>query len=795
MVNAPTVKLPEAFTAFIEQNYYAQVTKQSELEVIVQDPEFLKNPLKHVALFSDHGILHGRDIAHKIIQVIQQINGLLILARTPDRLDFMLGYGAMLAYLHDIGMKNFSAFGRTMHPEFAAQLIFTAEFDPWIDLLWRENSGNVAWRLMNLSVQGALTQPPHLVLREMLALSMAHSKSKVAIDILNDGHLLHQTMQQSVRTELHYLYHQQQVTIAEKKLAQQKQDSAEYGELNQRLETAQAQLAQWITTTTRSERLNSEIDRYYDRFEQTAFSWLISSVPDLQQLTLDVVDTIRALRCADALRQRGTTFTTSAGYEVFISQETANAVYALKSRDRSQLFLIEGKDPISAGEANMANSTLDQEGNLRVALARGTFSSPEATQWAAFSAAIVIQDIQADVIGSFRRSPQEQERLRGSIKLEPEMQILVEGVDDNPEFAELICQQFSQLNPDLAPRIKAVTSLQNADLNQIDRYLGGIQPNWDILEKLHLLDRFVKSGHKVDHIDLDRAFDETRLITVKAGETLIDRGVRSGFVYIPFSEGLKIIPSTEYQMLTVLPWTQIGDIEVIRNTTTDYKVVAEQTVELLMIPKQIYSRYWYASYSVNEFTQLFAHGTSEAKLPSKRSTTLELDLQRMTRRRRTLPLAVHLIKVFPDSKQLEMFMNYLEEMQLSQNKVLFRQGDRPTGLFFLELGEIAISQVREEQTQVIQTFDSGALIGEWEFYSQVDYQQSAVATQDSTLYCLSMNAMQLMQEESPQIASTFAQYLLRSTASQLNQAKQKITMLQQERSETIERLSFPQIKH
>lgn len=779
MVNNPTVKLPEAFTAYIEQNYYAQVTKQSELEVIVQDPEFLKNPLKHVALFSDHGILHGRDIASKIIQVIQHIQGLLIPARTPNRLEFMLGYGAMLAYLHDIGMKNFSAFGRAMHPEFAAQLIFTAEFDPWIDLLWGENSDNIAWRLMNLSVQGTLEQSPQLVFREMLALSMAHSKSKVPIDLLNDVHLLRQTMQQCISTELNYLYHQQQVAIAKQKL-EQRQDSIEYA---QRLETAQTQFMQFSATTI--QRLNLEINRYYDRFEQTAFSWLIADQPDLQQLTLDVIDTVRALRCADALRQRGTAFTTSAGYEVFVSEETANAVYTLKSRDRAQVFFVEGKDPISAGEANIANSSLDQAGNLRIALTRGAFSSREATQWAAFSAAVVIQDIQSDVIGSFRRLSQE--HLQGVVKLEPEMQILIEGVDDNPDFALLVCQELSQLNPDFSARIQAVTSLQNTDLNQLDRYLSSIQPDWNLSEKLYLLDQLVKSGHKVDHIDLDRAFTETRLITVKAGEVLIARATRSGFVYIPLSAGLMC--SINHQMRPVLPWVQIGDVEVIRNTIAPYKVVAEQTVELLMIPKQIYRRYWYASYSVNEFTQLFDQGNSQPELPTKRTTSLQLDLQRLIRRRRTLPIAVHLMELFPASDQLEMFIKYLEEMELSQGEVLFSPGDHPKALYFIELGQIIISKNCKEQTQIIQTFDSGGLVGEWEFYCRANYRYSAVASKATTLYCLPMDAMQKMREESPQIANIFAQYLLESFAHQLSEAKQKITMLQQERSETVECLT------
>ena len=776
------IRLPAAFTDYIEQNYYGQVTEQSKLEAIVQDPAFLKDPLKHVALFSDHGILHGRDIASKIDRVIRQINGLLIPSRSRDRLEFMLGYGAMLAYLHDIGMKNFSAFGRAMHPEFAAQLMFTAEFDPWVELLWQENSGNVAWRLMNLAASGWLEEPK-LVLREMLALSMAHSKSKVPIEVLNQLQTLQHMMQHRVGTELNYLYHQQQVLRAEEQLTQPCQP-AELDRLHQQLEQAKAQFTQFSATIHPDQQRNPHLDRYYAQFKQTAFSWLISDVPAVQQLTLDVIDTVRALRCADALRQRGTAFTTSAGYEVFINQDTANAIYALRSRDRTQLFLLEGKDAISAGEANMANSTLDQEGNLRLAFTRGGFSSPEATQWAAYSAAVVIQDIQADVVGSFCRSPED---LPPDIKLEPEMQILIEGVDDNPEFADLICEELKQINPDLAPRIHSVASLQNADLRQVDRYLGGVQPEWDISEKLHLLDQLVKTGHKVDRIDLDRAFTETRLITVQAGEVLIEPGVLSGFVYIPMQEGLKLMPSGDYTPLAALPWVPIGNIEAIRNAAAPVKVVAEQTVELVSIPKQLYIRYWHIPYTVDEFTQLFAQG-NRPQLPTKRQTSLELDLQRFSRRGRSLPLAIQLMKWFPQSDQLEIFISYLEEVQLREGELLFHPGDRPQALYFLELGQIATVRDLEEQPHANQTFDAGSWVGGWEFYSRKAYQYAAVAARPSTLQYLSVSALQKMQEESPQVANTFAQSLLMILADQLKWANQEITALLKERAEIIERL-------
>jgi CRP-like cAMP-binding protein len=789
-----TVQLPAAFTQYIEDNYYAQVTAQSRLEAVVRDPEFLKNPLKHVALFSDHGVLHGRDIAGKIVQAIRQIHGLLIPVRSPARLEFMLGYGVMLAYLHDIGMRNFSAFGRAMHPEFAAQLVFTPEFDEWIELLWQENAGNVAWRLMNLSLTGNLSGDPKRVFREMLSLSMAHSKSKVPIDILNDVHHLHATMQRCVSTGLYHLYCQQQVERIRHRIDQELGDSQERDRLATEFENAKAQLDTLLSSTKPDQRINPDIARCYEHlesFQRTAFSWLISPDPDIQQLTLDAIDTVRALRCADALRQRGTTFTTSAGYDVIVNPETANAVYALQSGDRAQQFLLEGKDPISAGEANMANSMLDREGNLRLSFTRGAFATPEATRWAAYSAAVVVQDIQADVVGSFRRSPQEQAHLRGAIKLEDEMQILVEGVDDNPEFAELICQELRQINPALAPRIQPVTSLQNADLSQVERYLSGVQINWELAEKLNLLDQLVKTGHQVDHIDLDCAFAETRCVTVKAGEVLMEAGISSGFVYIPLGEGLKqigMLPgATECVVRSLWPWVPLGDFETIRETPNPYRVIAEQTVDLLAIPQQIYRRHWYAPYSVEDFTQLFAGGETRPNLPTRRATSLEQDVQRLTRRGRTVPLAIHLMRLLPDGDSLRQFMSYLEEITLSEGASLFKAGDRPEALYFLEFGRIAT--MHPETLEPIEVFQPGDLIGGWAFFSGVDYPESAIAQRSSTVHRLSAQSLQQMQTAAPQVANQFANHLLTVFAEQIQQAQRAIASLHQERTETIGRLS------
>src|ERR671928_2061065 len=78
------------------------------------------------------------------------------------------------------------------------------------DALMSQNVGGMAARLQSLARSGALAQPPEIVLREMLALSMAHSKSKVPISVLNDRATLWAVAQKSVGTDLPTLYLLQQ---------------------------------------------------------------------------------------------------------------------------------------------------------------------------------------------------------------------------------------------------------------------------------------------------------------------------------------------------------------------------------------------------------------------------------------------------------------------------------------------------------------------------------------------------------------------------------------------------------
>lgn len=574
--NPLDVYLPERIRAWLEETYYKPINQRATLEYLsAHSREFLvESP---AALYSDHGIVHVRDVAARILEVLDVINGVLIPRRSQRDLNmFMKSYGVLLAYLHDIGMREFTPFARSMHPELASQFVFSSDFDAIVDEIWSENYGNLAWRLLTLSRNHELVQPPEIVLRELMALCVCHSKSKVPASLLNQPAQLRSILQRSVGMDLQALHE---------------------------LQDGNAEFAGTPASMGTGRRL--ELGRYYADFERESFCWMLSDDPGVMRLLQDALDTVRALRCADALRQRGTVQKTSGGYEIFVSQQTGNALCSLRFGD-DRLYLMELDQPLSAGEANVAGSALMHEGDLRVAFHRGSFSEPEAVERAAEYAAVVLNDIYEDVMGSFEHPLDYAvfNQLPRPARTADQVNILLENTDDNPAFVPQVIRRLAAINPAAASRCCAVPSLQNSTLLESARYLSASDIDWDRPQRSALLEKIQASGQKIDQIDVEHAFQHVRAITLEAGEVLIEAGTAAGFVYLPLGDGLHITPLGGYQSFSIKGWFPVGSTGVIRGATRNAHVIAGQRIKVLIIPKEVYLRYWYWPYTFQEVREI-----------------------------------------------------------------------------------------------------------------------------------------------------------------------------------------------
>ncbi|MGE5072891.1 MAG: hypothetical protein ACM3MF_05625, partial [Anaerolineae bacterium] len=429
-----------------------------------------------------------------------------------------------------------------------------------------------AWRLLTLSRKDELQQPPELVLRELMALCVCHSKSKVPAALFSQPDRLRALLQRAIATDLHVLHNEQAARADPVDASRQV-----------------------------SESRSGDLGRFYADFAADSFGWMVGSTPGVRRLLHDAIDTVRALRCADALRQRGTVQKTSGGYEIFVSQQTGNALCSLRFGD-DRLFLMELDQPLSAGEANIAGSALMHEGDLRVAFHRGSFSEPDAARRAAGYAAVVVNDICEDVVGSFEHLLEGNgfDELPHPARTAAQMNILLEEADDNPDFVGEVIRHLGEISPQLAARCRPVPSLQNSTILESARYLNAGEVDWDRNRRKALLEKIRASGQKIDQIELEHAFEHVREITLEAGEVLIEAGTPAGFVYLPLGPGLHITPLGGYQSSSIKGWFPVGSTGVIRGAARNARVIAAERITVLMIPKEVYLRYWYWPYSFQE---------------------------------------------------------------------------------------------------------------------------------------------------------------------------------------------------
>jgi hypothetical protein len=202
--------------------------------------------------------------------------------------------------------------------------VFAAEFEDLIDPLLGFD-GPLAQRLQAVQEAAPLRVPSHVVLRELLSLTLVHSKSLVPASLLDDRDALRKLIQRAVLTDL------ETHRVADEALSARGADPF----------VASAN-ADW-----------------YESPLEDSFAWLTSQDVAHRSLADDVLDALRLLRVADALRQRGTSLRTTGGYEILIDAATGEVVFSLRTADDAKLYLLRGHNARSAGEANLRAVTVD----------------------------------------------------------------------------------------------------------------------------------------------------------------------------------------------------------------------------------------------------------------------------------------------------------------------------------------------------------------------------------------------------------------------------------------------------
>ena len=193
--------VPARLRETLEERYLHPIEQAMKLEVLAHDPTFLADPVNHPALFADHGVIHVRDVAASLLSIAATANGVLLARRPPERQAFVAAYGLLATYLHDVGMHDQTRAGRRLHPIYAAHLVFGSDFDEVVEDLLAFD-GPIRRRLLDVQAAAPLAVPLDLVLRELLSLTLAHSKSTVPAPLLDNRVAFRRLAQQAVLTDL-----------------------------------------------------------------------------------------------------------------------------------------------------------------------------------------------------------------------------------------------------------------------------------------------------------------------------------------------------------------------------------------------------------------------------------------------------------------------------------------------------------------------------------------------------------------------------------------------------------------
>lgn len=548
--------LPLDLREYLERRFWRPIEAGAKLEALIDDPSFYADPGRHPAMFADHGVVHVRDVAGGLVHLLDTIDGVLLSARPAARRRFMASLGVAIAYLHDVGMVEMSPVGRRVHPQYAAHAAFWPDAAPLADHLLKP--GPVRSRLDEVARREPFDVSLEVVARELLSLGAAHSKTTIPPALLDDRAALVAEMRRILFTSL-----------------------------DEHRAAAAAQLGMTASPSPSGGEPNVD----YPADASAAFAWLAREDGAQGELADDAIDTIRVLRAADVLRQRGTALRTSGGYEVCFDARTARAVCTLRTATGDAAYVITYDDVRGGGEANIRVAYVTPHGHLRIGFHRGVFSEgAEAVDRAAASVANAILDIQSDVLPSFEGRPAR--GLPAPTRPDGPMRIQLEQPADAPAFAEEVAAVLAALDPTLGGRIEVVANLEDATHEERARYLsakpidGASDLAGEILERL--------DAHGAGTAGLERpiVFREVCRATIRPRETLVAAGSAPSFVYVPMGPGLVVLPGGGYAPSSLNPWVPVATTGVIRGAERNSEVVAVQSVDVVIIPGERYARDW-----------------------------------------------------------------------------------------------------------------------------------------------------------------------------------------------------------
>ena len=136
------------------------------------------------------------------------------------------------------------------------------------------------------------------------------------------------------------------------------------------------------------------------------------------------------------------------------------------------------------------------------------------------------------------------------------------------------------------------------------------------------------------------------------------------------------------------------------------------------------------------------------------------------------------LRILETNAQIQKITPYFKIITLEKDEHLFRQGDRPDGLYFLVSGRVSVwLEPPSGLPKRLRKFTPGTVLGELGLYQNAPRSASIIGDRPSHLFYLSGHAFERMEQEAPELASAFHRFIVKSIAERLGYREKEIQRL------------------
>lgn len=339
-------------------------------------------------------------------------------------------------------------------------------------------------------------------------------------------------------------------------------------------------------------RLTDTLGKYYSNIEKEAFSYL--KMPNLTPFSLSIILTAEIIKLIKSIHFLNGSRKSYGYYQCAYEKRADNVFYSISYQ--SKMFFVHAQSALVAGQKNINDIEITGNGCILINFKAHLFDDESVMNQSAFNTALVINEFISYNKAYFTRIFSVNQKNSGF----RDNFILLEQLYDDMQFSQLVKDQVNYLDKDNVDLITVIPPLKSTTINERSRYFSHNTYELSPSLKAKLANNIMKAFHKIDFILPDQAFENVSLIELLPGEILFKENDNPIFTYIPLDEGLQGYNIKDEITFYPLAWVPVGHISVIQREKRTATITATKKVKLLMIPGDIYRKYWHTYHTIND---------------------------------------------------------------------------------------------------------------------------------------------------------------------------------------------------